>query len=229
MPEEIAPVLPDNADSAQGTNAGQATEPAKVEPARGTEVGPVTEAPKVESWVVLPPTPITKDQLELQKLQVEIANAQIQGDKIKAETAALSHPFYKTYQFYAAIMPIFVAVAGLSFSWGSGWFDVQEKRLDARRLLLDFDVKQLETKKADQESQVRNLEAERSKLAVRVSTLSTERTNLLEHINQLEAQYGEFVRVESLIGEIIRTNPSLPWLRDLFRPSPPSNVHITTE
>src|SRR5690349_12356333 len=75
-----------------------------------------------------------KERLELRRLEEK---HRLECRKIEAEIREVSLPIWKKPAFYSAIMPVGLAFAGVIFSWSSGWFDAQQKRLDAQTSLLD--------------------------------------------------------------------------------------------
>jgi hypothetical protein len=124
------------------------------------------------------PEILSTDQ-ELAKLPLK---ERLECQRVIAETDNLRKPYYRTPGFYGATLPILLALAGLVYSWSSGWFDVQQKKLDAQRIMLEFDIKQLEVKKSEQQTLLDSLKADRATLRNRLDQLTA--TNSI-----LEANY----------------------------------------
>jgi hypothetical protein len=123
------------------------------------------------------PEILSTDQ-ELAKLPLK---ERLECQRVIAETDNLRKPYYRTPGFYGATLPILLALAGLVYSWSSGWFDVQQKKLDAQRILLEFDIKQLEVKKSEQQTLLDSLKADRATLRNRLDELTA--TNSIVQAN----------------------------------------------
>jgi hypothetical protein len=129
-----------------------------------------------------------RTELELQKLKVEIKKIQAESqipvktqEKLDAEIEDLRKPLWRKPPFYAAVTPVCLAIIGLIFTWSSGWFDAQQKRLDAQRTSLEFEVKQLDAQKKGQEwtatvlqKNIGALQAEKDSLSNQVATLQND-------------------------------------------------------
>jgi hypothetical protein len=79
-----------------------------------------------------------KLELECQKIQLEISN--------------LRSPFLR----FAPVYPVLIALIGLYFSYKSGWFDTQNRKIENDRKLLQYEVRQLDDRKHDLQIQLTN-------------------------------------------------------------------------
>lgn len=71
----------------------------------------------------------------------------LQGEKLELEIRALRKKFYEHPSFWAGLVgPVFLAMAGLVFSYTTGWFDVKRERLELNKDRLEIQTDSLEAK-----------------------------------------------------------------------------------
>jgi hypothetical protein len=68
----------------------------------------------------------------------------LECEKLQAEIESIGRPFYRTPTFYTAITPVALAVIGVIFTWGSGWFDVQHTRINNEKLLVEAETERIQ-------------------------------------------------------------------------------------
>jgi hypothetical protein len=112
--------------------------------------------------------------------------------KIEAEVRQATLPLWKKAEFYAAVMPVALAVAGIAFSWSSGWFDAQQKHLDAQKTLLEYEVKRLEEQKESRITEVAALQLQIVRLQGDIDVAKSAVTNLNRAFIEVEEMIQEF-------------------------------------
>jgi len=123
-----------------------------------------------------------RESLELRKLEGEASKAEgesqlsrVQREKVQAEIEDLRKPFWSKPEFYASISTAILAVVGLVFSWSSGWFDTQQKNLDAQKNLLEIQIHDLNLTKTNQEAAVLQLQGQMVDLTNQLQDMTKQR------------------------------------------------------
>ncbi|MCW8962116.1 MAG: hypothetical protein OQK29_11170 [Ignavibacteriaceae bacterium] len=105
----------------------------------------------------------SKEQLEIEKLKLEIEN----GKK----------PFYKKLSFYSYLSPVAVSIAAIIFSIWSGFFENESKLLDLRKENLKHEINLFVLQK--------------DSLLTTVTILKKERDSIYYENNKLKTQNGK--------------------------------------
>jgi DNA repair exonuclease SbcCD ATPase subunit len=127
---------------------------------------------------------------------------ELECEKLRAEIESLRKPLYQTPAFYASILPVVLAIAGVIYSWSSGWFDVQRTRLENDRKLLEAqnqhllaDQSKLQTQELTQREilerstkEVTQAKLREAQLAEEVASLTRSRDSLQHNKSLLEGE-----------------------------------------
>lgn len=121
----------------------------------------------------------TKEQLEVEKLELEILN----GKK----------PLYKKLSFYSALSPIVFSIVAILFSLFSGLFEMESKILTIKKENLKYEINNFENKKETLISITDNLKNEKDSLLLENNDLRSQNskmkslsTKLTKELNQLK-------------------------------------------
>lgn len=123
----------------------------------------------------------SKEELELEKLEVEIKN--------------IKTPIYKKLSFYSALAPIIVSIAAVYLSVNSNIFETGSKILTLQKENLKYEIINFEQKKDSLTSTINNLNWERDSLVnnnqrmlsenQRIEKLLTKKTEELVQVKNL--------------------------------------------
>jgi chromosome segregation ATPase len=127
---------------------------------------------------------VNQEELSLEKSRLEC-------EKLAAEIKSIRKPFFHTTAFYTAIAPILLAIAGLIFSWHTGWFDVQRTKINNEETLVRAQTERLQMDKDRLAEQTHRQQSHLTAIENEVSTLRLEKLSLTNQIALLERERGE--------------------------------------
>ena len=125
--------------------------------------------------------------------------AQLECEKLRAETKVILRPFYKTAAFYVAISPVILAILGLYFTQKTGWFDVQRTRFSNEKTLLEAQTERLKMEQTTLEAKAREQQDVFVKAKKEIQTLKEREFFLTNQIARLERDRAELRSAKDLL------------------------------
>jgi len=127
--------------------------------------------------------------------------AQLECEKLRAETKVILRPFYKTAAFYVATSPVILALLGLYFTQQSGWFDVQRTRVSNEKTLLEAQTERLKMERTTLEAKAQEQQAAFAKAVGEIQTLKERESFLTNHLVRLERERAELLSAKALLED----------------------------
>lgn len=125
--------------------------------------------------------------------------ARLECEKLKAEIDDIRKPVWHKTAFYSGVAPIALAVIGLVFTWGTGWFDVQRTRVSNDKTLLEAQTERLRADRSVLEAQARDQKVAFARAEQEIEILRQRESQLTNQVAQLHREREELRLVKEVL------------------------------
>lgn len=125
---------------------------------------------------------ISHHNLSDEKVKYEI-------EKLKQEIEHLKRPLIKNPQYLAPIITIILAFLTIGYSFFSGFWDVQMKKLENTKLVLQIDIDKFQRQKDTLDKEITNTRKEKVLLLLQNKKLKIQSESMIKSFKEISIKY----------------------------------------